>query len=94
MFFSEIKKIVGLDLSDVNKYNIVDLGGKFLYVDGIKRILCIGADCIVMEFCDSVVSMQGDFAVQLLENDSLVIKGSVFSLTREYKSRNKNAKRI
>ncbi|MBQ4049459.1 MAG: hypothetical protein IJD07_02275 [Clostridia bacterium] len=88
MFFSEIKKIVGLGNDNgAVKYNIVDFGGKILYVDGIKRVLHIGSDRVVMEFVDAVVTLEGDFAVQLLESDSLVIKGRVCSQSKEFKSR-------
>ena len=78
-FFNEIKnKAVGIDYNLLNDFNIINLSGKLLYVEGHQGITILNQEMIAFKVKRGrvVVEGKGLFLCELTDN-TLTIQGQI-----------------
>ena len=78
-FFDEIKnKAVGVDNNLLNDFNIINLSGKLLYVEGHQGVTVINQDMIVFKVKRGRVVIEGEglFLCELTDN-TLTLQGKI-----------------
>ena len=78
-FFNEIKnKASGIDHNLLNDFNIINLSGKLIYVEGHKGVTIINSEMLAFKVKDGRAVIEGEALVlkELTEN-TLVLQGKI-----------------
>lgn len=76
----EIEKLMQLANSSIN-YRIVNLGGKSVYVEGIKSVISFGEENIRFQLKKNALSITGsNLKVKYLDKTSCVVVGDILGL--------------
>lgn len=79
-FFSEIKKELKLPSLDSN-YQMVDINGNILYVEGHKGLLNLSDELIMFKTKNKIISVSGkDLKLKILSSTTLSIMGEIESV--------------
>ncbi|MDR2202238.1 MAG: YabP/YqfC family sporulation protein [Clostridiales bacterium] len=80
-FFAEVAAAVGLDAAAIaTGYQIINYGGKYVYVEGFKRLTGIGENEITLALKDGVIKVTGrDLSVRSMEAATVIIEGEILS---------------
>ena len=74
-FFSEIKKNLKIDSSD---YQLVNISGKCLYVEGHKGLINITDEIVMFKTKNKIISVSGkDLKIKILSESTLSIVGEI-----------------
>ncbi len=78
-FFNEIKNKGQLNNPEfLNDYNIVNMSGKLLYVEGHKGVTVISKEVIAFKVKKGRVVVEGkDFIVKELTENTLLVQGEI-----------------
>ena len=78
--FSEIEKLMNSADSSFN-FRIINLGGKNLYVEGIKCVVSLGENEVIFQLKKQVLTILGkDLKVKYLDKTSCVLIGEINSV--------------
>lgn len=59
-------------------YRTINLGGKFLYVEGIKNIICLGAEEMQFQLKKQALKIKGTaLKVKYLDTNTCVVEGEI-----------------
>ena len=80
-FFSELKEKCGLKLEEISPYNIVNIGGQIVYIEGHKGLLKLSGDIISCKLKTGLVEVKGNnmFLKELTEN-TILIQGKIYKI--------------
>ena len=79
-FFDEIKKELGILVGDAS-YQIVDVGGKGLYVEGHLGVLKLSDELIMFKTKKKIISVSGKgLKLKILTKSTLSIMGEIESI--------------
>lgn len=77
-FFNELKNEFSLSNDIVNKYNIIIIGGKFLYVEGHKGILAYNNEVVSFKIKKGVIVVKGEnLILNQISSSTLAVKGTI-----------------
>ncbi|MDR0426628.1 MAG: hypothetical protein LBH24_05635 [Clostridiales bacterium] len=77
-FFNEIASAIGDSVRTAGNYNIINYNGDSIYIEGIKRLVSISEEKVIMTVKKGVLTVTGvDLCVFDLEKESLIIKGNI-----------------
>ena len=77
---SEIEKLMNAVGASVN-YRILNLGGGYLYIEGIKSVVSFGDKEMQFQLKKSLLIVQGeDMKVKYLDKSTCVINGKIISV--------------
>lgn len=80
-FYEELKKEFSLGNDIFNTYNIVLLGGKFLYVEGHKGILAYNNEIVSFKIKKGVIVVKGNnLILNQISSSTLAVKGNIKNL--------------
>ena len=78
--FSEIEKLMNSADGSFN-YRVVNLGGKTLYVEGIKNVVSLGETEILLQLKKQLLVISGSILkVKYLDKTTCVIDGDISSV--------------
>ena len=78
--FGEIEKLMNSADASFN-YRIINLGGKTLYVEGIRQAVCLGETEILLQLKKQLLSITGEnLKVKYLDKTTCVIDGDISSV--------------
>ena len=78
--FNEIDKLMNSADSSFN-FRVINLGGKTLYVEGIKCVVSLGESEIIFQLKKQVLTIMGaDLKVKYLDKTSCVLLGEINSV--------------
>ena len=76
----EIDKLM-MDLGSSVNYRIINLGGKNLYIEGIKSVVCFGQDEMRFQLKNKLLIIQGrELKVRYLDKATCVLCGEILSV--------------
>ena len=76
-FFSEIKKELKLPDFD-GGYNIININGKAVYVEGHKGLVSLAEDLVRFKVKDKIVSVKGkELKLKILSSVTLSVAGEI-----------------
>ena len=76
----EIEKLMNSADSSFN-FRIINLGGKTLYVEGIKCVVSLGESEIILQLKKQMLTITGsDLKVKYLDKTSCVLIGEIYSV--------------
>lgn len=79
----EIDKLM-TDLGSSVNYRIINLGGKNLYVEGIKSVVNFGQDEMRFQLKNKLLIIQGaNLKVRYLDKTTCVLCGEIFSVVAQ-----------
>lgn len=80
-YFGELKKQFNLPETVLNSYNIVNIGGHFVYVEGHLGLLTLSTEKISFKIKKGIVEVKGNemFLKELTEN-TLAIQGKIYKI--------------
>ncbi len=79
-FFSEIKKELKLPSLDSN-YQMVNINGNILYVEGHKGLINLSDELIMFKTKNKIISVSGkDLKLKILSSTTLSIMGEIESV--------------
>ena len=62
-------------------YRVVNLGGKSVYIEGIKSIVNLGADEMIFQLNKSSISVSGQgLKLKYLDKNTCVINGEIYGV--------------
>lgn len=63
---------------DAGKYNVIDFGGKYCYVEGVSRITSIDDDKIELTVPGAQILVSGEgLMIEELDESTVIIKGRI-----------------
>ena len=76
----EIEKFM-TDTNISTNYRVINLGGRFLYLEGIKSVVSFGVDEMVFQLKHEVLSVIGtDLKIKYLDKTTCVLEGNIRSV--------------
>ena len=76
----EVEKLMNSADGSFN-YRVVNLGGKTLYVEGIKHVVSLGETEILLQLKKQLLIVSGfNLKVKYLDKSTCVINGEIFSV--------------
>ena len=79
----EIEKLMNATESS-NEYRVINLGGKSLYVEGIKSVVSIGGNELIFQMKKCVISIFGkDFKIKYLDKTTCVVLGEILEVKQQ-----------
>ena len=82
--FGEIEKLMNSADASFN-YRIVNLGGKTLYVEGIKQVVSLGETEILLQLKKQLLTIVGsNLKVKYLDKTTCVIEGEICSVVAKW----------
>lgn len=77
-FFDEIKNKVGKDFNFLEEYNLVNISGKLLYIEGHKGLTILSSNMISLKLKKGRVVVEGEnlFLKEVTEN-TILIQGNI-----------------
>lgn len=81
-FFNEIKnKASGIDYNLLNEYNIINLSGKLLYVEGHQGVTIISSDMVAFKIKKGRVVVEGkELVLSELTSNTLLLQGVIIKV--------------
>ena len=81
-FFNEIKnKASGIDYNLLNEYNIINLSGKLLYVEGHQGVTIISNDMVAFKIKKGRVVVEGkELVLSELTSNTLLLQGVIIKV--------------
>lgn len=80
-YFEELKKEHNLPESLFNNYNIVNINGKFVYVEGHKGLLLLGNEHISFKIKNGFIDVKGaSMKLKNLSESTLIIEGKIYKI--------------
>ena len=77
-FFDEIKSKVNLDHNLLNDYNIINISGKLLYVEGHQGVTIITKEMVAFKIKKGRVVVEGqDMILNELTENTLLLQGKI-----------------
>lgn len=77
-FFDEIKSKVNLDHNLLNDYNIINISGKLLYVEGHQGVTIITKEMVAFKVKKGRVVVEGhDMILNELTENTLLLQGKI-----------------
>lgn len=77
-FYNEIASALGDNIRAAGGYNIINFNGESVYIEGIRRIVSIDAECIVMTLSRDVLTVEGEnLDIFELEKETVIVKGGI-----------------
>lgn len=77
-FFNEIANAIGDSVKSAGNYNIINYNGDSVYIEGIRRIVSIADDKIVLSVKSGRLTVEGEsLYVFDVEKECLIIKGRI-----------------
>ena len=77
-FFDEIKSKIGLRSDALYDYNIVNISGKMLYVEGHKGVTILTSDMIAFKIKKGRVVIDGSaMTLAELTDDTMLVEGNI-----------------
>lgn len=77
-FFNELKEEFSLSNDIFNTYNIVLIGGKFIYVEGHKGILAYNSEIVSFKIKKGVIVVKGEnLILNQISSSTLSVKGNI-----------------
>ncbi len=76
----EIDKMLTPSMSSVN-YRIINLGGRALYIEGIKSVVSFGIDEMQFQLKKGILKVTGiDLCVKYLDKTTCTLEGNIISV--------------
>lgn len=77
-FFDEIKNKIGKDFDFLSEYNLINISGKLLYIEGHKGLTVLSSTTIAFKLKKGRVVVEGEnlFLKELTEN-TILIQGKI-----------------
>lgn len=81
-FFSELKSKCNWSENIVSPYNIVNIGGKIVYIEGQTGLLVLSSDTISCKLqSNKRVEVKGaNMLVRELTNSTIIIEGKIYKI--------------
>lgn len=80
-FFDEIKSKVNLDHNLLNDYNIINISGKLLYVEGHQGVTIITKEMVAFKIKKGRVVVEGqDIILNELTENTLLLQGKIIKM--------------
>ena len=80
-FFDEIKSKVNLDHNLLNDYNIINISGKLLYVEGHQGVTIITKEMVAFKVKKGRVVVEGqDMILNELTENTLLLQGKIIKM--------------
>lgn len=77
-YFDELKQSLNLDEKILQNYNIINLSGKILYVEGHCGVIKLQSDCVSFKIKKGTVEVKGDkLSLRTLSENILAIEGVI-----------------
>lgn len=81
---NEIEKFMGNLNSSIN-YRIINLGGKSLYIEGIKAIVSFGSNEMQFQLKNSLLIVSGNqLKINYLDKTTCIIFGNIVSVVSKW----------
>lgn len=78
---SEIEKFMSNEINTSTNYRIINIGGNFLYIEGIKSVVSFGEDEMLFDIKKKGLKVQGSaLKIKYLDKTTVVIEGNVISV--------------
>lgn len=83
-FFDEIKRKIGeIDYNLINNYNVINMSGKLLYVEGHCGITVITNKMVAFKVKDGRFVVEGkDFYLKELTENTLLLQGIILKVEK------------
>ncbi len=76
----EIEKMM-LDVGASANYRLINLGGKSLYIEGIKQVVSFGSNEMQFQLKKTLLVVSGEnLKVKYLDKFTCVLRGEIFSI--------------
>lgn len=76
----EVEKLMSGSMSSVN-YRTINLGGRALYIEGIKSVVSFGVDEMQFQMKKGVLKVSGvDLCVKYLDKTTCMLEGNIISV--------------
>ena len=63
---------------DANGYNVINFGGRYCYVEGVRRVTSIGDEEIKFEVKGATVTVTGkNLMIEELDEGTVIVKGGI-----------------
>lgn len=86
-FFSELKNRYGDIINKINNYQMVMVGGNFLYIEGHLGLMTLSNDVIVFKVQNGIITVTGDkLKIKDITDKTLSIVGNIRSVERVWKT--------
>ena len=73
----EIEKLMG-EIGTSNSFRVVNLGGKSVYIEGIKSVICFDNKEMRFQLKNNIISVKGgELKVKYLDTSTCVITGEI-----------------
>ena len=77
-FFKEISEKIDLDHDLINEFNIVNMSGKALYVEGHKGVTLISSETVAFKIKRGRVVVEGDkLTLKELSQNTILLQGKI-----------------
>ncbi len=78
--YEEIEKFMNSVDSSIN-YRLVNMGGKFLYIEGLKSVVSLGTESMSFQLRQVILDISGkNLKLSYLDKASCVIEGEITSV--------------
>lgn len=83
-FFDEIKRKIGeIDYNLINNYNVINMSGKLLYVEGHCGLTVITNEMVAFKVKDGRFVVEGkDFYLKELTENTLLLQGIILKVEK------------
>lgn len=77
-FFKEISEKIDLDHDLINEFNIVNMSGEALYVEGHKGVTLISSETVAFKIKKGRVVVEGDkLTLKELSQNTILLQGKI-----------------
>lgn len=78
--YEEIARQSGL--MHITGYTVINYGGKAVYVEGVNKLLFVGAENVKLSVGKKYIEIDGEeLVIDQMETGALIVKGHIFSIT-------------
>ncbi|MDD4110926.1 MAG: YabP/YqfC family sporulation protein [Clostridia bacterium] len=79
-FFSEIKNELKMPFLDAG-YNLVDVNGKAVYVEGHKGLVSLSNEMVRLKVKDKIITINGkDLKLKIMSSSTISVTGEIKSI--------------
>lgn len=80
-YFGELKKELNLPDTILNSYNIINIGGHFVYIEGHLGLLTLSTEKISFKIKKGIVEVKGkDMFLKELTPNTIIVQGKVYKI--------------
>lgn len=80
-YFEEIINKCKLPITEINNYNIVNISGKIVYIEGQRGLLKLSSETISCKLKKGFVEIKGtNLFIKELTNSTLLIQGKIYKI--------------